>query len=171
MLGVRRAIVICAVVLAAAGCGSSSTGTGSSAGGSATTSVKQRAGAVLDRWSNRLLRALLTLRARSQAVQRGDTAKAAALDRKAAREIRPIEEWGRDARETFIDDPRTPVVKTTIATGDAWTRWAYTIRTQPPAGDFGKAQKIADLSASAIALERRAYRLAGRPISAAFRTR
>src|SRR4051812_46709302 len=108
MLSGGRWIAVCAATLALAGCGSSggsdSAGTGASAGTSGSD-VKQRAGDLLDRWSNQPLPALVTMRARAQAAAHGDAAKAETLDRKAMRQIRPVEKWGRDARELFIDDP------------------------------------------------------------------
>lgn len=178
MAGARLNLAALFAVLVLAGCGSddgSGGGTGPRGGDSSTDATappaEQRAGDLLDEWSDKVIPALLTFRARQQAAEQGDVAKAARLERKALRRLRPAEKFGRDARKEFIDDDRQdPVVKATTDAGDAWTEWAHTIRTEPPAGDFSQAQKIADLGADAIAAHRRAYRAAGREIPPAFQT-
>lgn len=182
----QRAIaLICAAGVGLSGCGgsgsageptkrptSNQTASQPSGGKTADTYDGREVGkSVLDRWSDELLSNLLLQRDRARASAAGNTAKAGRLERKARPGLRRIQRFGREARAQFLQHLDSPEARAVRKAGDAWTRWAYTILTQPPAGDFKKATRIADLGAAAVAAHQRAYRALGEPVPPAFRTR
>jgi hypothetical protein len=158
-------------ILLAAGCG----GTKSSGGGTTATTHTfdgQAVGkALLDRWSAQLVSDLLVQRDRARASQAGNDAKAARLESTARRQLSRIQKFGAQARAAFLSHLATPEARTLRTDGDAWTKWAYTLLTEPPAGDFAKAQKIADLAAKAVRAHQVAYQAVGAEAPAAFQTR
>lgn len=136
-----KALAICTALLAAfafAGCGADD--------GSASDQ-QQRAVALLAEWEGTLQPVFEDLRDRKEADVR--------------RALPAIERWGRDARKEFVGDQPGDVSRRVIAAGDAWTEWAYTLRTDPPRGDFNQARHIADLAANAIRATGDAYESAG----------
>lgn len=74
-------------------------------------------------------------------MQQGNIAKAIQLERQLFNGLRSVEGFGQEAREEFIDAPRSELVTTVIETGDAWTKWAATIRSQPQVGASYRAAK------------------------------
>jgi hypothetical protein len=161
----RRLAVVCVALALLAGCGGSSPGSG------ATGKVNRDATVLLDTWRPQLVAAILAQGSRARAAQAGHKARAALLERQALTKLRPVEKFGRDARSRLLDSPRSATVLATIAAGDAWTEWAYTLRTAPPRGNFTQARHIADLAIEAVRRYDRAYRLLGRQPPPEFRVR
>ncbi len=166
----RWGATVAVVLMALAGCGEDSSSS------SAPPKPQQEAGQaeagrrLLDSWSKQLVPAIVLQRDRARAFEAGDAAKAAALERRSLRALRGVEKFGRDARKAFIDDPTQPEAKAVTRAGDAWTEFAYTIRTDPARGDFRKARRIADLAQKAFALHQRAYKAVGAPVPPEFQT-
>jgi hypothetical protein len=120
---------------------------------------------LLDSWAVVLVANLRLQQASSKAVDAGHMERATMLERRALRGLPPIEKFGRDARTALIDSDSSGSV---TRAGDAWSEWAYVLRTDPPRGDFDKARHIAGLGVKAVRLQREAYRAIGAPIPAAF---
>jgi hypothetical protein len=179
----RSWLALVSSVIFLAGCGgeeqSAHSRGGSGAGASAEQSthtpnadaVNADAVRLLESWRPKLVKVVMLQRDRAKAFEAGDFGKAARHERRVLRNLRPMEKWGRQARTTFIDAARSRVTRATIRAGDAWSEWAYTTRTDPPRGDFAKAQHIADLAAVGLRRSRQAYRSAGEPLPPEFQTR
>ncbi len=123
---------------------------------------------VLDSWSAVILPALVTAQARAGALQKGETDKAARLERKFYRQLKTVQRFRRDARERLGAESGTREAKAVGAAGDAWSEWAREIRTHPPAGDVSQAQKITDLGRTAVRRHQAAYEAVGRQPPPAF---
>lgn len=81
-----------------------------------------------------------------------------------------MEEFGPEAREKLgVGGEQSELESTVVDAGDAWTEWANTLLTQPPAGDADQAKAISDLAAEAIRLHGEAYQAADQPIPPLFR--
>jgi hypothetical protein len=179
-MSVRRAITIVAFVLLLASCGGSSNSPSATSTSSASTSASTteaptdaRAAAreVLHGMEDPLLSTVLTARDRAQASDAGDTEKAARLERSLNRKLKRVQGFGRDARERLINVLDTPEAKATTKAADAWTHWAFELRSHPPANNFKQAQHIADLATVAIRDYQAAYRAIGEQAPPAFRSR
>lgn len=129
------------------------------------------AGHLLDEWAEVLVPVTLIARDRRVASEAGDTADTARLESEMNRGLQRVEEFAAQARKRLLRMRETPEAKATLAAGDAWTEWAYELRTNPPAGDFDRARQMADLGAKAIRLFQDAYRAIDREIPTLFRTK
>jgi hypothetical protein len=172
------AALLCALLM---GCGGSDRdSTATTPREEATTTPEQAttdtspgvAGAeLLDAWSARVLPALVTAQDRGRAFEAGQTDKAARLERRFNRQLEDVQRFGREAPVALADHAGTEEAEAVSAAGEAWTEWAYETRTNPPAGDFTQAQKIADLGALAVRRHQEAYEAVGAEPPAAFQSR
>lgn len=139
--------------------------------GSGDHSTRAKAVKLLASWTRDLVPVLYALKRRADLDRAEKFGSALAAGRRVERRVRPVLNFGRDARKSFLSSDQTPLVEAMVATGDAWTRWALSVeRLLPSGGDFADSQRVADLSVTAIRSQRRAYRLAGVAIPAVWRT-
>ena len=113
---------------------------------------------LFDRWRPQIEKALLASRERSNLYLSGSVEESIRVGQRAKRLFRPMLSFGREARKAFLgSDPNSPLVKATVAAGDAWAIYALRVsQTLPEGGTFEQGRQLADLGAKAIRIQQTA---------------
>jgi hypothetical protein len=139
-LRIVSVVAVALLVGLIAGCGGGSTS-------SAPASQTNRGRQLLESWSAELTPTFRALNVKD--------------DHEVLEHLPRIEKFGGEARKAFKDDEPSDVTRAAIESGDSWTAWAHTLRTDPPAGDATKARHVADLGTKAVRDYRNALQAVG----------